>query len=68
VRAARYALTKEEGSDVSHLDEELSFLKIRIEQMSQNRDVGTADTISETRRDGIYGGTGWGNGTGQAGW
>jgi hypothetical protein len=69
VRAAMYALAKEE-SDVSVLAQELVFLKTRIEQMSQNRDVGSPDTISETRRDGIYGGTGWGNGGGggNAGW
>lgn len=66
VRAAKYALDKEEGSDTSKLDAELLFLKQRIEQMSQNRDVGMADTISETRIDGVYGGTGWGGG--QAGW
>lgn len=69
VRAAKYALDKEEGSDTSKLDTEIVFLKTRIEQMAQNRDTGTADTISETRRDGIYGGTGWGNGGGgNAGW
>ncbi len=70
VRAAKYALDKEEGSDTSKLDAEILFLKQRIEQMSQNRDQGAPDTISETRRDGIYGGTGWGNGMGggNAGW
>ena len=69
VRAAKYALDKEEGSDTSKLDEEILFLKTRIEQMAQNRDAASPDTISETRRDGIYGGTGWGNGGGgQAGW
>lgn len=67
VRAAKYALDKEEGSDTSKLDAEIVFLKQRIEQMSQNRDAGIPDTISETRRDGIYGGTGWGGG-GQGGW
>lgn len=56
VRAAKYALDKEEGSDTSKLDAELIFLKQRIEQMAQNRDIGIPDTISETRRDGIYGG------------
>lgn len=66
VRAAKYALDKEE-SDTSKLDQEIIYLKQRIEQMSQNRDQGTADTISDTRRDGVYGGTGWGNG-GQGGW
>lgn len=68
VRAAKYALDKEEGSDTSKLDAELLFLKQRIEQASQNRDAGMPDTISETRRDGIYGGTGWGGGGGNAGW
>ncbi len=66
VRAARYALTKEEGTDVTQLDAELIFLKQRIEQMSQNRDTGMPDTISETRRDGVYG-SGWGGGS-QGGW
>lgn len=69
VRAAKYALDKEEGADTSKLDAEILFLKTRIEQMAQNRDTGTADTISETRRDGVYGGTGWGSGGGaQGGW
>lgn len=69
VRAAKYALDKEEGSDTSKLDAELLFLKQRIEQMSQNRDVGAPDTISETRRDGVFGGNGWGNGGGNnSGW
>lgn len=69
VRAAKYALDKEEGADTSKLDAEIVFLKQRIEQMAQNRDAGMPDTISETRRDGVYGGTGWGNGGGgQAGW
>lgn len=67
VRAAKYALDKEEGSDTSKLDAEIIFLKQRIEQASQNRDAGIADTISETRMDPVYGGTGWGGG-GQAGW
>lgn len=68
VRMAKYALDKEEGSDTSKLDQELLFLKKRIEEASQNRDSGIPDTISETRRDGIYGGTGWGDGGSQAGW
>lgn len=67
VRMAKYMLDKEEGSDTSKLDAELLFLKTRIEQMSQNRDIGQADTISETRMDPVYGGTGWGGG-GQGGW
>jgi hypothetical protein len=70
VRAAKYALDKEEGSDTSKLDAEILFLKTRIEQMSQNKDIGQADTISETRRDSVYGGTGWGGGSGggNGGW
>ena len=69
VRAAKYALDKEEGTDTSKLDQEIAFLKLRIEEASQNRDAGIPDTISETRPDIIYGGTGFaGNGAGQAGW
>lgn len=67
VRSAKYALDKEEGSDTSKLDAELVFLKQRIEQAAQNRDAGVPDTISNTRRDPIYGGTGFGNGS-QGGW
>lgn len=67
VRAAKYALDKEEGTDTSKLDTEIVFLKQRIEQSSQNRDNGVADTISKTRQDPTYGGTGFGNG-GQGGW
>lgn len=67
VRAAKYALDKEEGSDTSKLDTEIVFLKTRIEEASQNRDAGIPDTISATRQDPVYGGTGW-NGGGQGGW
>lgn len=67
-RAAKYALDKEEGSDTSKLDAEIAYLKLRIEQASQNRDQGQADTISETRKDVTYGGTSWGSGGGNAGW
>ncbi len=67
VRAAKYALDKEEGSDTSKLDAEIGFLKTRIEQASQNRDAGAPDTISETRQDPLYGGTGWGGGS-SGGW
>ncbi len=66
-RAAKYALDKEPGSDTSGLDNEILFLKKRIEEASQNRDAGIADTISETRQDPVYGGTGWGGGN-QGGW
>jgi hypothetical protein len=70
VRAAMYMLTKEEGSDTSALKEELLFLKTRIEQASQNRDISMPDTISNVRSNaamsGIGGDGGWGGG--QAGW
>ena len=69
VRAAKYALDKEEGSDTSKLDQEIAYLKLRIEQASQNRDAGVADTISNTRQDPLYGGTGFGgSGGAQGGW
>lgn len=48
VRAAKYALDKEE-SDTSKLDAELIFLKQRIEETAMNRDAGQADTISNVR-------------------
>jgi hypothetical protein len=67
VRAAKYALDKEEGTDTTQLDAELVFLKQRIEQSASNRDTGQADTISETRQDWSYGGTGWGGGQ-NGGW
>lgn len=69
VRAAKYALDKEEGSDTSKLDQELVFLKKRIEETSQNRDAGVPDTISNTRQDPLYGGNGFASGGGgNAGW
>ncbi len=69
VRAAKYALDKEEGSDTSKLDAELMFLNKRIQEASQNRDAGIPDTISNTRRDPIFGGNGFGSGGGgNAGW
>lgn len=67
-RAAKYALDKEEGTDTSKLDQEILYLKQRIEEASQNRDAGIADTISETRQDTIYGGTGFAGGTSNGGW
>lgn len=67
VRCAKYALDKEEGTDTSKLGEEIVFLKQRIEQASQNRDAGIADTISETRQDPVYG-QGWGGGSANGGW
>jgi len=69
VRAAKYALDKEE-SDTTKLDQELLFLKARVEESASNRDAGQPDTISNTRRGGN--GSGWGNGGGwnggTAGW
>lgn len=60
VRAAKYALDKEE-SDTSKLDAEIIYLKGRIEETNANRDVGQGDVISNTRSYGErwgYGG-GW---------
>lgn len=69
VRAAKYALDKEEGTDTSKMDTEIAFLKTRIEQSATNRDQGQADTISATRKSGYaYNGNGWGSGGGQGGW
>lgn len=53
VRAAKYALDKEE-SDTSKLDAQIIYLKGRIEESAQNRDAGRPDTISDVR------GSGWG--------
>lgn len=66
VRAAKYALDKEE-SDSSKLDAEILFLKGRIEQSAANRDAGIPDTISNTRSDPVYGGNGFGGGS-NGGW
>lgn len=66
VRAAKYMLDKEEGTDTSKLDAELMYLKDRITNTASDRDEGAPDTISETRRDGIYN-FGWGGGS-QGGW
>lgn len=67
-RAAKYALDKEEGSDTSKLDAEIVYLKTRIEQSAINRDIGEPDTISDTRKDTVFGGNGWGQGGNNAGW
>lgn len=67
VRAAKYALDKEE-SNTDKLDAELGFLKDRITEASKNRDAGIPDTISDTRQDPIYGGNGFAGGGSQAGW
>lgn len=62
VRAAKYALDKEE-SDTTKLDQELLFLKGRIEESAANRDAGIPDKISNTRANNGY----WGNGM-DGGW
>jgi hypothetical protein len=64
VRAAKYALDKEE-SDTTKLDEELVYLKQRIEETAANRDAGQPDKISATRTSGGMFGTsgGWWNGS-----
>jgi hypothetical protein len=67
VRAAKYALDKEE-SDTSKLDAELLFLKQRIEQSASNRDQGQAETISNTRRDPVFGGGMSNDGGANGGW
>lgn len=68
VRAAKYALDKEE-SDTSKLDSEINFLKTRIEGAAPNRDEGQADTISDARTAQGFGptGSGWEGPFGQ-GW
>lgn len=58
VRAAKYALDKEE-SDTSILTQEIAFLKARIEETASNRDAGQPDRISDTRSGN---GNGWGTG------
>lgn len=57
VRAAKYALDKEE-SDSSKLDQELIFLKKRIEESAMNRDSGQPDKISDIRSQGWWGSNG----------
>lgn len=58
VRAAKYALNKEE-SDTASLDDELKFIKARIEDSANTRDAGQPDSISDARtwseRWGAYG-------------
>lgn len=63
VKAAYYALTKEE-SDTSSLVMQLQALNERIQTTASNRDQGQPDTISDTRSGN---GNGWGNGFG-GGW
>lgn len=59
VRAAKYVLDKEE-SDTTKLDQQIVFLKARIEESASNRDAGQPDTISDTRRSNGGHGNGWG--------
>lgn len=66
VRAAKYALDKEE-SDTTKLDQELLFLKGRIEETAANRDAGQPDSISDTRSNGGWGRSGGFNGA-RGGW
>lgn len=61
VRAAKYALDKEE-SDTSKLDTEIVFLKGRIEESAINRDSGRPDTISDVRSSNPWGFNGSGGG------
>ncbi len=64
VRAAKYALDKEEA-DTSKLDQQVLFLKARIEETAANRDAGLPDTISDSRRNSYNGtGSGWNGGIG----
>lgn len=64
VRAAKYALDKEE-SDTSKLDQQIAFLKQRIEESAMNRDAGMPDSVSDVRSfSNLYGpyGAPWGDG------
>jgi hypothetical protein len=58
VRAAKYALDKEE-SDTTKLTEEILFIQKRIEDTAPNRDAGQPDRVSDIRQ-----GRGWGDGGG----
>lgn len=62
VKAAYYALTKEE-SDTSSLVMQLQALTDRIISSASNRDEGQPDKISDTRSN-----NGWGNGGQGGGW
>jgi hypothetical protein len=68
-RTAKYMLDKEqEGANTDKLDAEILYLKDRIKEAGANRDEGIPDTISETRQDPIYGGTGFAGGSANGGW
>lgn len=59
VKAAYYALTKEE-SDTTSLVMQLQALIERIQDSAVNRDAGMPDKISEVRNNGLWGpNTGW---------
>lgn len=66
VRSAKLALDKEE-SDTTKLDQEILFLKARIEETAANRDDGQPDRISDTRQNRGYWGSGGGYGNGTQG-
>lgn len=59
VRAAKYALDKEE-TDTTILTQEIAYLKQRIEESAANRDAGQPDKVSATRQN--NGNWGWGGG------
>lgn len=61
VRAAKYALDKEEA-DTSKLDSQILYLKGRIEESAMNRDEGQPDTISDVHKGDWL--NGWRNGQG----
>lgn len=67
VRAAKYALDKEE-SDTSKLDQELAYLVTRIQSSANNRDAGQPDKISDVQRGTNFGGSGPFSGFGKGGW
>lgn len=60
VKAAYYALTKEEGSNTIDLQAQLAALQKRIEETASNRDAGIPDKISDNNygnwANGWYGG------------
>jgi hypothetical protein len=64
VRAAKYALDKEE-SDTQKLDTEILFLIKRIEESAANRDVNLPDRISDARMQSY--GSGFGDRNGSSG-
>lgn len=67
VRAAYLALTKEE-SDTTSLVQQLVALNKRIEESAVNRDVGRADTISDSRQGNWSDGWGGGRNGAIGGW